>query len=103
MNPIELIWVDVKQWVASRNVSFKNKDVEMLCRERFDQVGQIEWEKVCHQIEQEYWEKDGLMEERIERIIIEDNRTASSDENNDSNSDTTEDEDMSGIEELQCD
>ena len=43
------------------------------------------------------------MEERIERIITEDNGTASSDEDNDNDSDTTEDEDMSGTEELKCD
>jgi transposase len=33
LNPIELIWANVKQWVAGKNTTFKIKDVEQLCRQ----------------------------------------------------------------------
>ncbi|KAJ9595987.1 hypothetical protein L9F63_012808 [Diploptera punctata] len=104
LNPIELIWGDVKQWVGSKNVSFKIKDVEMLCRERFKEIGKKEWENVCNKVEEnehEYWEKDGIMEERIEKIIIEDNGMESSDEESEHETDQTEyGDNMSGVEEL---
>ncbi|KAJ9576271.1 hypothetical protein L9F63_006870, partial [Diploptera punctata] len=40
--------------------------------------------------EREYWEKDGIMEERIEKIIIEDNGMESSDEESEHETDQTE-------------
>ena len=107
LNPIELLWGDVKQWIAARNVTFKLKDVEILCRQRFQEIGKTEWEKACRhvqKIEQEYWVKDAIVEERIEQIIIQDNGMESSNEDNENNSNSYEEEDegeMSGIEEMQ--
>jgi transposase len=51
LNPTELIWADVKQLVASRNTTFKIKDVEQLCRQRFEEIGQKEWHNVCQHVE----------------------------------------------------
>ncbi|KAJ9588612.1 hypothetical protein L9F63_028087 [Diploptera punctata] len=76
----------------------------MLCRERFKEIGKKEWENVCNKVEEnehEYWEKDGIMEERIEKIIIEDNGMESSDEESEHETDQTEyGDNMSGVEEL---
>ena len=119
LNPIELIWGDVKQWVGIRNVTFKLKDVEALCRQRFDQIGEMVWENVCRRVEeneQHYWEKDGMVEERIERIILEDNGMESSDEEKEEEEEEVEEEDqleegplenedvvLSGVEEIEDD
>ena len=32
LNPIELIWTDLKKWVASRKINSKMKNVGNLCR-----------------------------------------------------------------------
>ncbi|KDR13766.1 hypothetical protein L798_12059 [Zootermopsis nevadensis] len=89
LNPTELIWVDLKQRVASKNTTFKIKDVEHLCRQRFEEIGQEEWENVCRHVEkleQICYEREGVIEDAIERIIIEDNgvdRSSGSDESSD--------------------
>jgi hypothetical protein len=98
LNPIELIWENVKQWVASKNTTFKIKDVEQLCRQRFEEIWQEEWENICQHVEkleQLYYEQEGIIEDNIERIIIEDNGVDSSDKS----SDTSESEGLSGVEE----
>ncbi|KDR19340.1 hypothetical protein L798_06847 [Zootermopsis nevadensis] len=64
LNPIELIWVDVKQWVASKNTTFKIEDVEYLCRQRFEEIGQEEWDSLCQHVqkpEQIYYEQEGII------------------------------------------
>ncbi|KAJ4444467.1 hypothetical protein ANN_06259 [Periplaneta americana] len=80
----------------------------MLCRQRFEEIGQTEWENVCRKVEEielEYCEKDGIVEERIERIVIEDNGMESRDEDNEceNNPMENEDEDMSGVEDMEDD
>ena len=80
--------------------------MELLYRQRFKEIGQVEWENTCHhteEIEQHYYEKDGIVKRTIERILIQDNDTESSDSNDDQQaerSDSIEVEGMSGVEEL---
>lgn len=38
LNPIELIWGLVKNWVATHNVSFRLDEVETLLRQKFNSV-----------------------------------------------------------------
>ena len=92
-----------------RNVTFTLKDDEALSRQKLKQIGETQWENVCRrveEIEQHYWEKDGMVEERI---IIEDNRRESSEEEKeveeDLEKDPLEDEDvvLSCVEEIKED
>ncbi|KAJ4443015.1 hypothetical protein ANN_04665 [Periplaneta americana] len=56
-----------------------------LQQHRFEEIGQTERKKVCRKVEEiepEYCEKDGILEEGIERIVIEDNGMESSGEDN---------------------
>ena len=39
---------DLKQWVASRNTTFKMKDVERWCREGFSEIDAGTLKKVRH-------------------------------------------------------
>ena len=58
--------------------------MELLCRQRFEEIGQVEWENACHhteEIEQHYYEKDAIVEWTMERIFIQDNGIESSDSN----------------------
>ena len=60
----------------------------------FEEIGQMEWENVCHiveEIEPGYYEKDCIMEQRIERIVI-DNGMESSDEDSEHEIDPMDDE-----------
>ncbi|KAF2898907.1 hypothetical protein ILUMI_07269 [Ignelater luminosus] len=45
------IWALVKNWVASRNVTFKLNDVANLAREKLEAVGVAQWSKICEHIE----------------------------------------------------
>lgn len=47
LNTIELIWAEVKNWVAANNVTFKFKDVERLTYEKFASITQEDWRKKC--------------------------------------------------------
>lgn len=96
LNPIEMIWADVKKYVGSRNVDFKLANVKKLCEERFAMIGEEEWKSRCDHVqtkENEYAAKEPLIDEMTETFII--NVESDSDER-----DTEEDTDMSGIEDL---
>jgi hypothetical protein len=70
LNPTELIWANVKLWVASKSTTFKIKDVEQLCRQRFEEIWHEEWENVCphvEKVEQLYYAQEGIIEDAIER------------------------------------
>ena len=73
LNPIELIWGDVKGIVGRENSSFKLKDVEKLVNEALDGITQVKWEKcvrkVIEEIEEGYRKKDNLREP-IQPVII---------------------------------
>lgn len=44
-NAIELIWADVKNWVAANNVTFKIEDVKQLAQRKFDNISVEDWKK----------------------------------------------------------
>ncbi|XP_049832914.1 uncharacterized protein LOC126273406 [Schistocerca gregaria] len=47
INPIEMVWAKVKNWVATKNVTFKLEDVWKLAEENFSYITVHEWEAVC--------------------------------------------------------
>lgn len=102
LNPIELIWGDIKQWVAGNNTTFQLDDVKRLLEERVSAIGVKEWEKVCdhtEKIEREYFQKEGIVEDALDEFVIrvsEDSDDASSESDTDAESEG----DLSGIEPL---
>ena len=101
LNPIELVWADIKQWVGSHNTTFKLQDMKELCQQRVASISAEQWEKVCDhvkKIEDQYIEQEGIMENIIESFVITnagDSDTSETDDDNENDSD-----DMSGIESL---
>ena len=74
LNPIELAWASVKSYVAKHNTKFSLKDIEQLTADGFTHTTTALWRGFCRQlvdIENNYFEKDGLVEDRIEEMIIE--------------------------------
>jgi hypothetical protein len=102
LNPIELVWADVKQSVGAENVSFHLDDVAKKCEKWFSEFGIENWQKVCDRTEQnemEYIEKEGLRENARESIII--RRSEDSSDSASSDNDTpevSENSDLSGVE-----
>jgi hypothetical protein len=44
-----MLWLQVRQWAASSNVTFQTEDVKLLCEQEFGQMGETEWRPVCDQ------------------------------------------------------
>jgi hypothetical protein len=86
LNPIEMIWAQVKGYVAANNKTFKLEDVRLLLEKGIQNVTPERWEKcVQHVIKEEdkMWNLDGLMETVMEPLII--NLQDSSDDSSDMN------------------
>jgi hypothetical protein len=66
LNPTEIIWVDIIQWVASKNTTVNIKDVEQLCYQKFKEIEQEEWANICQhmeELEQLCYEQEGIIED----------------------------------------
>lgn len=73
LNPIELIWAWVKRKIAERNKTFKTRDVLRLTKEVINEVTAEQWVKAIghvKKVEQEYWEKDALIDIADVRDLI---------------------------------
>ena len=72
-NPIELIWSQVKGYVADKNRTFKIADVEKLTHEAIDSVTVAAW-KSCvehaEKIQQDDFERELRIDSVIEPVII---------------------------------
>ena len=84
LNPIELIWAQVKDYVARNNTTFNIKGVKCLLVEAVQSITSKQWHKcIKHVIEKEeprFWDVDNSMEEIADVVI---NR--GSDDSSDSN------------------
>lgn len=75
INPIEYVWADVKNFIRKQNVT---ADIEMhkllkLTELAIDNVTTTKWKNYCDhakKLENEYWERDGLIEEVCDPLII---------------------------------
>ena len=82
LNPIELIWAQVKGYVASHNKTFKLQEIKTLLHEAVEQVTTEKWaDCVRHVIETEetrMWDMDNILEEVEEMVInLEEDSTSS--------------------------
>lgn len=84
LNPIELIWGQVKGYVARHNTTFKLADVKDLFQQSIHNVSSEDWQKAIKHVvkkEKEMWELDNLIDIHIEELIItSDSSTSSSSE-----------------------
>ncbi|KAF8789729.1 Retrovirus-related Pol polyprotein type-1 like protein [Argiope bruennichi] len=92
LNPIELIWADIKRYVRERNATadMSLQRLENLASEAITNIGNMRWEKHCkhiEHIEKKYWETDSIVEEVVENISFYIN-TDSDTESNFSDDDT---------------
>ena len=75
LNPIELIWAEVKGRVVRRNKTYRMKDVHSLVCASLAEVTRESWAKVVQhvieKVEDKYWVADALQEELVEDLVIE--------------------------------
>ena len=73
LNPIELVWGDLKGGIGLQNSSFKLEDVRKLVHDGFERISQERWSKcvkhVVEKVERKYWADDGIVED-IPRVVI---------------------------------
>ncbi|PSN30179.1 hypothetical protein C0J52_27589 [Blattella germanica] len=75
LNAIELAWAKLKNFVRSKNVG---GDINMtrlrkIVLEGLNQITTEDWMGYCshvQKIEEEHWERDGIVENALESIII---------------------------------
>ena len=63
LNPIELIWAQVKDWVAKHNTTYKMADVKALTEQAFTTITPDAWRKAClhcEKVEAEWWTAENL-------------------------------------------
>lgn len=72
-NCIEMIWAQLKGHVARNNKKFTLTEVERLINEGFGLIGEKEWADVVRHVEKltkEAWEAEGILDEVVERFVI---------------------------------
>lgn len=73
LNPIELIWAEMKRRVAEVNTSFKLHDVRKHTIHALENISKEFWRKCedhVKKIEDMYWTKDGLHFSEQQRVVI---------------------------------
>ncbi|GBM36876.1 hypothetical protein AVEN_82860-1 [Araneus ventricosus] len=90
LNAIEYIWSTVKRQIKERNVTgdLSLETLENLLCQAMDGVTSQEWQAYCHHVEKlenTYWERDGILEELVDELVIQIN-------SNDSDTDSEETE-----------
>ncbi|XP_046685095.1 uncharacterized protein LOC124370838 [Homalodisca vitripennis] len=96
LNPIELIWAEVKNYVASRNIQCSFSSIKSLAEEKFSLICAEEWARKCEhvkKIENDYASAEPQIDNLVESMII-------SLGSSDSESSENAPDDLSGIEDL---
>ena len=74
LNPIELVWAQVKGYAARNNKNFTMAEALNLSRDGIDMVTAEKWEAcvkhVINKVEPDFWEKDRICENIVEEFTI---------------------------------
>lgn len=99
LNPIELIWADVKSYIARKNTSFNFSEVQKIAEEKIASMGPEDWLRKCEhakKVEDEYLMNERGIDNIVESFIISLESGSETDSSGDDSGDG-----MSGVEELQ--
>ena len=75
LNPIELIWAQMKGFVARNNTTYTLDAVSRLLQESVTKITPPNWKNACdhcYKLEQDYWESDCVMDIIIDPVVIQD-------------------------------
>lgn len=99
LNPIELVWAQVKGFVASNNKTFKLSEVRNLLEEGIRMVTPDNWKKCIEHVEGEetkMWELDYASEKLVEQFVI----NLQDDSSSEFSDTSSAEESLSGVDEL---
>ena len=84
LNPIELIWAQVKGYAARNNKTFTMAEALKLSHDGINTVTAENWaacvQQVVNKVEPDFWEKDSICENVVEEFTIHVGADSSSDE-----------------------
>lgn len=97
LNAIEFVWAQVKHHVRSKNTAgnMSLTALQDLVNDAMGSVSPSDWKKyVDHviNIEKDYWNKDGIMEDAVDQVIV---RLGDDSETSDSETTTSDDNESS--------
>nr|CAH7762225.1 unnamed protein product [Callosobruchus chinensis] len=74
LNPMQIIWADVKQYVAAENKSFKFSDVKNIFYDAIKRITPDKWKKciehVKEKVETKIWKLDGIIDRQVDPLVI---------------------------------
>ena len=83
LNPIEMLWAQMKTYVRQRNISGRLEDVERLLGQSQQVIDDGLWPNCCRhvmQLEERYWRDDCLMEDIVPVVVsLEEDSSSDSD------------------------
>lgn len=81
LNPIELIWAQIKDYVAKENKTFKMPHVKDLCMQSISRIGAEEWKNciqhVTDKVEKQMWDLDTAIDKIVDSLTIDLNSNSS--------------------------
>ena len=72
LNPIELIWAQIKDYVAKHNKDFNIKTIEKLYEEALSKVSDKDWQNAIRhvmELENSYWQKEIYVIFKLNRFV----------------------------------
>ena len=99
LNPIEMAWSQIKEYIRTHNTLFTLSEMERLTHAGFDVVTPMRWKSLIAHVqtktEDHYWDVDGLQLDLVEEFIISTERNLESEleSEDDLSSDDSEDSD----------
>ena len=97
LNPIELVWASMKEYVANKNTNFSFQTVAEYCDQFFEQFTIDQWKSRCEhakKFEREFMEKEPMVDIVVDDLIINVNDDSDDSDDLESESDC-DDEDKS--------
>ncbi|XP_035228041.1 uncharacterized protein LOC118200213 [Stegodyphus dumicola] len=89
LNTVEYVWLSVKRLIRERNVigDLSLENLKNLTQKALDEVTSQEWQAHCNHVEKlenSYWDKDELLEEIVDELIIQTGSSVSDSEETES-------------------
>ena len=83
----------IKQYIKTRNTTFKIKDVDVLMRKAITNMMAEQWDNYCQHVlnvEKEMWRLDGMQDNIIDAFVIQNPNDSEDDSGSSSDSDSDE-------------
>lgn len=96
LNPLEMVWVEIKQYIANKNVNWQDNIVMELVQQKVNEMGENEWGALCQKvkiIEEEYKKSDAVIDRLTDEFVI--NAINESDSDSEEHCDSSDGEESS--------